>query len=131
PPVGGRPPRRPRRIEDQDVHLADVAPDGEDLVDLPLQERGVLELVAVADGRGDLAGEGDGPLAQVLLDPAPGEAQAERGEPERDDDEDGDAQEDELEPDAGAHDPLRTPAARAGALSRGGRSPGSARRRAR
>ena len=85
--------------------------------DLLVQERGALELPPIADGGRDLAGEGDGPLAQVLLDPAARQAERQRGEAEGDDDEHGDAQEDELEPDAEAH--------RLRPLSRGGRSPGT------
>ena len=92
--------------------------DAEDLLDLLVQERGALELPPIADGGRDLAGEGDGSLAQVLFDPAARQAERQRGEAERDDDEHGDAQEDELEPDTGAH--------RLRPLSRGGRSPGTA-----
>ena len=109
-------------VEGEDVELAHVAPDAEDLPDLLVQERGALELPPIADGGRDLAGEGDGPLAQVLLDPAARQAERQRGEAEGDDDEHGDAQEDELEPDAEAH--------RLRPLSRGGRSPGTAARRA-
>ncbi len=45
-------------------------------------EGAVLELAAVADGGGDLAREGDGALAKVVVHPALGQAQVEDGEPE-------------------------------------------------
>jgi hypothetical protein len=82
------------RFQSVDVELDNRLANRQDPADLLIEERRIVELAAIADGRRDLAGEDDGALLHVLLDGAAREAEAQGREAERDDDENRHAQHD-------------------------------------
>src|SRR5262249_50137950 len=91
-------------VEGENVELPHVLADGQDLLDLVLQEQSGLELVPIPDGRGDFPGEGDGAVLQIVLDPSATQVEAQRREAEGRDDHHGDTEENQLLAHAQTHD---------------------------
>ena len=94
--------RHPVRVEGEDVELEHAGTNLEQAHDELVERRTAFELAAAPDGGRHLTRVDDRAILQILLDRAPGEAEADPGEPRGDGEDDQGAEEGELVADAEA-----------------------------